>query len=71
MTWNCVRADRRVIFKTPLNWLENNAKMTSMTVDYDGRTIKGTEIKITPYRHDPHRDALQQYAGKYYVFTLS
>jgi len=51
--------------------LENNAEMTAVTFSYDGRTIKGTEIKITPYRHDPHRDALQQYARKYYVFTLS
>lgn len=50
---------------------ENQAKVRPVSFDYNGRSVDGIEIKITPYMNDPHRARIGPYADKYYVFTLS
>jgi hypothetical protein len=51
--------------------LQNEAEVKPVRFAYDGRKVKGTEIRITPYQDDPHRAQIEPYADKFYVFTLS
>jgi hypothetical protein len=38
---------------------------------YDGKEVKGNEVRIAPFAADPLRPKFERFADKYYVFTLS
>ena len=51
--------------------LARSARLTETQVSYGGRTVRATDVAITPYVDDPLKDRIGRYAGKIYVFTLS
>lgn len=51
--------------------LENQATVKPVTFEYEGRTVNGSQIRITPYRDDPRRAQIEPYADKFYVFLLA
>lgn len=50
--------------------LADEAEVQPVEFDFQGRSVKGTQIKITPYVNDPHQ-GLKKFNTKYYLFTLS
>lgn len=66
---------------TPGNWryfqrrikraLAATDEVKTVKLSLNGRDIPGRRIKIEPYRDDRQKDQLQDYVGKYYVFTLA
>ena len=51
--------------------LAGYAEMKDVTFDFDGRTLKGTAIRIMPYLNDPLNERYPRYAKKAYEFILS
>lgn len=51
--------------------LEDNAELTPVSIELDGRQLAGTRIRIAPYLDDPYRARFADEAGKVYDFTLS
>jgi hypothetical protein len=51
--------------------LAESAVVRPVTLSYNGREVKGEEIRITPYSGDTLRSKFEKFADKYYVFTLS
>ena len=51
--------------------LENKAEITEVKVPYGNQASPGLKIRITPYRDDPLRDKFENFADRYYEFTLS
>lgn len=49
----------------------DEAEVRPVRFGFHGRQLRGTEIKIFPYAHDPKRSRYEKFAGKYYVFVLS
>ena len=47
------------------------AQVRDVSMAYRGKTIKGTEVEISPYLDDPNRSRYEQLAVKQYVFMLS
>ncbi len=47
------------------------AKVRDVSLQYRGKTIKGTEVDISPFLEDPNRSRYEKLAIKNYVFTLS
>jgi hypothetical protein len=47
------------------------AKVRDVSLAFKGKTIKGTEVDISPYLDDPNRSRYEKLAIKQYVFTLS
>ena len=47
------------------------AQVRQVSLAYRGKTIKGTEVEISPYLDDPNRSRYEQLAVKQYVFMLS
>lgn len=51
--------------------LAENALVEDVTVDYDGRQVRGRKVAIQPYLNDPMGEKMPKYLGKQYVFILS
>jgi len=51
--------------------LAGDAKVRETEVNYNGRTVKATEIRIDPYVDDPVRSRFEKFADRYYVMVLS
>jgi hypothetical protein len=51
--------------------LAGDAKVKETEVTYNGKTVKGTEIRIDPYVDDPARSRFEKFADRYYVMILS
>ena len=51
--------------------LAENARVEDVTVDYDGRQVRGQKVAIQPYLNDPMGEKMPKYLGKQYVFILS
>jgi hypothetical protein len=51
--------------------LVEEASVKPVTIKYEGKDVKGSEIRISPYTNDPARPRYEKFAEKYYVFTLS
>ncbi len=53
------------------NALAGSATVTPTTFAMDGKTLKGTEIRIQPYADDPDIDRYPRFKNKTYSFVLS
>ena len=51
--------------------LAEQARIEEVTVDYDGRQVRGQKVVIQPYLNDPMAEKMPKYLGKRYVFILS
>lgn len=51
--------------------LADAAEVRPVTVNYGGRAIAGSEVRIAPYLQDPLKERLGNLYKKSYVFTLS
>jgi hypothetical protein len=51
--------------------LAGDAKVRETEVSFNGKTVKGTEIRIDPYVDDPARSRFEKFADRYYVMVLS
>lgn len=51
--------------------LENEAEVTPVAVDLDGREVAARRIRIAPYLDDPYRERFIEEAGKVYDITLA
>lgn len=51
--------------------LADHAEVTSVPVQYAGKTIQATRVTVRPYLDDPLKDRFKDWVGKSYVFTLS
>jgi hypothetical protein len=51
--------------------LAGSAQVQETEFRYDGRTVKGTQIRIDPYLDDPARSRFEKFADRYYVMVLS
>ena len=51
--------------------LVDEATVKPVTVMYDGKEVKASEIRVAPYVNDPARSRYEKFAEKYYVFTMS
>jgi hypothetical protein len=51
--------------------LAENARIEDVTVEYDGRRVRGQKVAIQPYLNDPMGEKMPKYVGKQYVFILS
>ena len=51
--------------------LADAATVKPVKVTFDGKSIDGREVSISPYRNDPLKERLKQFVSKTYVFTLS
>lgn len=51
--------------------LAENARVEDVTVDYNGRQVRGQKVAIQPYLDDPMGQKMPKYVGKQYVFILS
>lgn len=49
----------------------NDAQLRETRFDYQGRSIAGSEVRITPYLDDPARHRFARFADKEYVFMLA
>lgn len=47
------------------------AKVREVSLRYRGKSVKATEVEISPYLDDPNRPRFEKLAVKQYVFTLS
>ena len=47
------------------------AKVREVSLAYRGKSVKGTEVEISPYLDDPNRSRYEKLAVKQYVFMLS
>lgn len=53
------------------NALAGSATVTPTTFTFEGKTLKGTEIRIQPYADDPDNNRYPRFAKKTYSFILS
>jgi hypothetical protein len=51
--------------------LAQSATVAPVQIQYDGRTIAGTQVSIDPFVDDPLRSRFQQLAEKHYAFIFS
>jgi hypothetical protein len=51
--------------------LAGDARVRATEVSYNGKMVKGTEIRIDPYVSDPARSRFERFADRYYVMVLS
>lgn len=51
--------------------LAGSARVSAVTIRFNGRDLQAKEISITPFVDDALKDRLKNYAGKRYVFTVS
>jgi hypothetical protein len=51
--------------------LAGDATVRETEVSYNGKTVKGIEIRIDPYVDDPARSRFEKFADRYYVMVLS
>lgn len=51
--------------------LADRAQMRELQLRYQGRTVAGSEVTVSPYLDDPNRMRFERYAAKTYRFTLS
>ena len=51
--------------------LAQSAAVAPVQIQYDGRTIAGTQVSIDPFVDDPLRSRFQQLADKHYAFIFS
>jgi len=51
--------------------LQQSAAVAPVQIQYDGRTIAGTQVSIDPFVDDPLRSRFQQLADKHYAFIFS
>lgn len=51
--------------------LAERAIVKPVKLTFDGKTVDGNEVTISPYVDDPLKDRLRQFVSKTYVFTLS
>jgi hypothetical protein len=51
--------------------LAENARVEDVSVEYDGRQVRGQKVAIQPYLNDPMGEKMPKYVGKQYVFILS
>lgn len=49
----------------------NAAKVTDVTLNYQGRSVRGQRVDISPYDDDPARNRFEKFARKSYQFDLS
>lgn len=47
------------------------ASVREVSVSFRGRSVKATEVEISPYLDDPNRPRFEKLARKQYLFTLS
>ena len=50
---------------------DDHATIEHVNIDYDGKTLSGEKITITPYVNDLRRSQFEEFADKRYEFTLS
>lgn len=59
-------------FQRKIRWaFAEGAQKKEVDIDYNGKTVKGTQYILQPYADDPKNQRYKLYAGKYYIFTLS
>lgn len=59
-------------FQRKLRWaFAEGADKKDVDINYNGKTVKGTQYIVQPYINDPKNSRYKLYAGKYYIFTLS
>jgi hypothetical protein len=51
--------------------ISEDAKVEAISFDFDGKTMQGEKISITPYAKDPRRNQFSQFADKLYEFIFS
>jgi len=51
--------------------IADDAKVSDVTLQYQGRSVAGRLIEIEPYRNDPTRQRYARYADKAYQFFVS
>jgi hypothetical protein len=51
--------------------LAGEATLRETQVSYNGKQVKGVEIRIDPYVNDPARSRFEKFADRYYVMVLS
>jgi hypothetical protein len=51
--------------------LAGEPKVRETEIDFEGRKVKGVEIRIDPYVDDPARPRFEKFADRYYVMVLS
>ncbi len=49
----------------------DSAKVREASFAYRGKTVKGTEVEISPFLTDPNRPRYEKLAAKQYLFMLS
>ncbi len=54
-----------------LAFTDDKANIEAVSIDYDGKTVPGEKITITPYVNDPRRSQFEEFADKRYEFILS
>lgn len=59
-------------FQRKIRWaLSKGASKKEVTLDYQGKEVKGVQYTIQPFINDPKNARYKLYASKYYIFTLS
>ncbi|MCX4188396.1 hypothetical protein OMP95_11110 [Methylophaga sp. OBS4] len=59
-------------FQRKLRWaFAEGATKKEVDIDYNGKTVRGTQYIVQPYVNDPKNARYKLYANKYYIFTLS
>ncbi len=59
-------------FQRKIRWaFAEGAEKKEVDINYNGKTVKGTQYIVQPYANDPKNERYKLYAGKYYIFTLS
>ncbi len=59
-------------FQRKIRWaFAQGAKKKQVDINYNGKSVKGTQYIVQPYVDDPKNQRYKLYAGKYYIFTLS
>jgi hypothetical protein len=53
------------------NALAGSASLKPTSFDFNGKTVKGTEIRIEPFADDPLNERYPRFAKRAYVFVLS
>lgn len=49
----------------------DGAKVSPVTVDYNGGQVDAKQIRLDPFTQDPNRARFEQFADKYYLITMS
>lgn len=50
--------------------LADRAEVRPVTFTYNGKSVSGSEIKVSPYLDDPMKARFEKFSDKYYLFTL-